>query len=102
MFKRKKNKPAADVPPEKLLAVYKTAKAKPIATVVLNGYNIESKSALGRHGAMCSFKIIEGDLWQEWNEQEHLVLRTTAGKEAAVKVTALPAEADSYGLIEFL
>lgn len=102
MFKRRKNKPSADVPPENLLAVYGTAKDKPVATVILNGYNIESKSSLGRHGAMCSFKIIQGDLWQEWHDQASLVLRTKAGKEAEIKVTALPTDEDSYGLIEFL
>ncbi|MCP4360096.1 MAG: hypothetical protein GY796_18985 [Chloroflexi bacterium] len=51
---------------------------------------------------MCSFKIMDGDLWDEWHNQSHLTLRTTEGKEATIKVAALPVEDDSYGLIEFL
>ena len=101
MFKRKK-KQASDNKEAEQLEVYKSENERPLAKVVLNGYNIESKNALGRHGAMCSFKIIDGDLWDEWQDQAHLVLRTQEGKEATIKVTALPAEEDSYGLLEFI
>lgn len=100
MFKRKKQ--TSDHEATDQLEVYKSEIKRPLAKVVLNGYNIESKDALGRHGAMCSFKIIDGDLWDEWHDQTHLVLRTKEGKEATIKVTALPAEEDSYGLIEFI
>lgn len=102
MFKRKKKQKSQEHAAKDLLEVFKTEKQRPLAKVVLNGYNIESKDALGRHGAMCSFKIVDGDLWDEWNAQSQLVLRTIEGKEAAIKVTALPAEEDSYGLLEFL
>lgn len=101
MFKRK-NKQASDNKGAEQLEVFKSENKRPLAKVVLNGYNIESKDALGRHGAMCSFKIIDGDLWDEWHDQTHLVLRTQEGKEATIKVTALPAEEDSYGLLEFI
>jgi hypothetical protein len=101
MFKRKKQQ-APDNSKTDQLEVFKSENKRPLAKVILNGYNIESKDAMGRHGAMCSFKIVDGDLWDEWNAQTHLVLRTNEGKEATIKVTALPAESDSYGLIEFI
>lgn len=103
MFKRKKTqeeKPAAS--PEALLLVLSHQSASPLAKVVLNGYSVEQSQSLGRHGALCSFKIVEGDLWHEWHTQTQLVLRTQTGDEALIKITALPVEADSYGLIEFV
>ena len=99
MFKRKK-KTEQSVTGH--FEVFKSGGKRPLAKIVLNGYNIESKDALGRHGAMCSFKIIAGDLWDEWHAQSQLLLRTQEGQEAAIKVTALPVEDDSYGLIEFI
>ncbi len=102
MFKRKKRKSHLDASAEPLLNVYKRENKRPLAKIVLNGYNIEQKDSFGRHGALSSFKIVEGDLWDEWHMQEQLVLQTPEGKEAAVKVTALPVEEDSYGLIEFI
>jgi hypothetical protein len=103
MFKRKKPQTKqSTTAPEATLLVLRPSSASPLAKVVLNGYSIEQTKSLGRHGAMCSFKIIEGDLWDEWHTQAQLVLRTQAGDEALIKITALPVEADSYGLIEFV
>jgi hypothetical protein len=102
MFRRKKNKPDVDASDENTLEVYKPHINAPVAKVMLNGYNIEQSHSLGRHGAMCSFKIVSGDLWEEWNGQTHLLLRTHTGQEAAIKITALPVETDGYGLIEFI
>lgn len=103
MFKRKKpQENKSDVVPEATLLVLKSQDSAPLAKVVLNGYSIEQTESLGRHGAMCSFKIIEGDLWAEWHSQTQLVLRTQTGDEALIKITALPVESDSYGLIEFI
>lgn len=102
MFRRNKNKPVAAASAENTLEVYKLRTDKPIARVVLNGYSIEQNQSLGRHGALCSFRIVEGDLWEEWHGQTHLVLRTQTGQEAAIKITALPVEVNSYGLIEFI
>lgn len=103
MFKRKKpqEKNPTDAP-EAILLVLKPQSASPLAKVVLNGYSIEQTKSLGRHGALCSFKIIEGDLWDEWHAQTQLVLRAQAGDEAHIKITALPVDTDSYGLIEFV
>lgn len=102
MFRRHKKKSDVDEPTENLLDVLKSEGSQPVAKVVLNGYNIEQSQSLGRHGAMCSFKIIKGNLWNEWSAQDHLILRTQAGDKAVIKITALPVEADSYGLIEFI
>lgn len=72
-----------------------------VAQVVLNGYTIKKGGPLGRHGAMSSFKIVEGDLYEQWDEQQALTLRSPAGL-AQVRVMALPVEDDSFGLLEFL
>jgi hypothetical protein len=102
MFKRNKPQPKTAPTQEGLLLVLNPQSANPLAKVVLNGYNIERSKSFGRHGAMCSFKIVEGDLWQEWHTQSQLILRTEAGDEALIRITALPVEKDSYGLIEFI
>ncbi len=102
MFRRKKSPSKAATPHEEVLFVLNPQSTNPVAKVVLNGYNIEQSNSLGRYGAMCSFKIVDGDLWAEWHTQAQLVLRTQAGKEARIKITALPVEEDSYGLIEFV
>lgn len=102
MFRRNKNKSDAPPPVENGLEVYKPDATSPVATVVLNGYNIDTNKSFGRHGAMCSFRIVKGDLWQEWHTQTPLILRAQTGKEAAIKITALPVERGGYGLIEFI
>ena len=45
-----------------------------VANIVLNGYNIETGGPFGRHGAMRSFMILDGNLWDEWYDQVELVL----------------------------
>ncbi len=83
------------------LQVY-TNKQKLVANIVLNGYNIEQGGPLGRHGAMRSFMIMKGDLWDAWSAQQPLTLRGDDGQESAIRVAALPVDDDSYGLIEFI
>jgi len=76
--------------------------SKPTASVILNGYNINAGSALGHIGAMRSFKLKHGDLWDEWSTRVELHLVSQDGREARVRVAAHPADEDSFGLIEFL
>ncbi|HRQ40247.1 MAG TPA: hypothetical protein PLD25_20240 [Chloroflexota bacterium] len=102
MFRRKKTAAKPIAPDEGALLVFGPQSTIPVARVVLNGYSIEQSKSLGRYGAMCSFKIVEGDLWAEWHAQTQLILRGQAGDEAFIKITALPVEEDSYGLIEFI
>lgn len=75
---------------------------KQLAQVVLNGYNIAAGGAFGHNGAMRSFKVVDGDLWSAWSDQATLLARIHSGKEARVKVAAMPAEEDSFGLMEFV
>lgn len=75
---------------------------KTVARVVLNGYNIDQGGPLGHEGAMRSFKLVEGDLWQEWAAQTTLMLRNARGQQSEIRVAALPAEIESFGLIEFM
>lgn len=75
---------------------------KPVARIALNGYNIESGGPLGMSGAMRSFRIIKGDLWDQWNSQEILLVRGEEHPEARIKIAALPAEDDSFGFVEFV
>jgi hypothetical protein len=85
-----------------VLEVYQPGKQKTVARVVLNGYNIERGQVPQQRGAMRSFKVIAGNLWNDWNAQSQLILRTRTGKEALIKIAALPVEEDGYGLLEFL
>lgn len=84
-----------------ILNVYDSAKQRPIARIVLNGYNIE-EGMPNSLGAMRSFKVVQGDLWQQWNEQTAVTLSDDKGQDARIKVAALPVDEDSFGLIEFL
>lgn len=73
-----------------------------VAKIVLNGYNIEKGGPLGMHGAMRSFKVLQGDLWAAWAAQESLFLRGGSAPTTEIRVAALPAEDEGFGLIEFL
>lgn len=84
-----------------VLQVY-TQQKKRVASIVLNGYNIEEGGPIGRHGAMRSFIVVEGDLWDVWAGQQEITLRNDMGQENKVRVAALPVDSESYGLIEFL
>ena len=83
--------------------VYKRdSNEKQLAVVSLNGYNIKSSEALGHTGAMRSFKLKQGALWDEWSTREELDLITKDGREAKIRIAAHPAEEDAAGLIEFI
>ena len=85
-----------------VLEVYDFAKTQVVARVVLNGYNINSTGPIGKQGSLRSFSISEGNLWDPWSRQELLVLHDENGREASIKVAALPADEEGFGLIEFL
>lgn len=84
------------------LHVYDQQRVQVVANVVLHGYNIQNSGPLGKQGAMRSFAIVGGDLWDHWNEQLPLILQDEQGKSANIRIAALPVETDGYGLIEFL
>jgi hypothetical protein len=82
--------------------VYHQPKKAAIAQVILNGYNIDRDGSLGSLGAMRSFRIVAGDLWQAWSGQTAVILSDESGQETVVKIAALPTDKESFGLIEFL
>lgn len=85
-----------------ILHVYNQQQTQVVAKVVLNGYNIHGEGPLGKQGAMRSFAIVGGDLWDHWSSQTQLLLQDENGRSAGIRIAALPVEADGYGLIEFL
>jgi hypothetical protein len=84
------------------LDVYDSQKNQLVAKIALNGYDIKAGGLLPTTGAMRSFVILDGDLWNQWNSVSTLRLRHETGTELAVRIAALPVEVDGYGLIEFL
>ena len=84
------------------LIIFDVEQDKLVATVILNGYNIEAGGPLGQHGMMRSFSIQSGNLFDQWSLQQILHLRDPQGREAQIRIAALPVEDDGYGLIEFL
>ncbi len=84
------------------LDVCDTHNGKVVARIALNGYDIQAGSLLPSTGAMRSFVLLTGDLWDHWNAYAPLRLRNEAGASVAIRVAALPVEDDGYGLIEFL
>ncbi len=75
---------------------------KPIAQVYLNGYSIEPGGPLGRSGAMRSFTLLKGSLREQWAVQQLLVLKNEGGREASIRIAALPIEEGEAGFVEFL
>ena len=74
-----------------------------VATIVLNGYQIGPDGcSLDQPGTMRSFALKSGRLITYWSQQQVLHLRDNAGHTSSVRVAALPAEEDGYGLIQFL
>lgn len=82
--------------------IYEENGTRPLAQVVLNGYNIAAGGPLGRSGAMRSFKIVEGELWEQWNRGVSLQVRAEDGRVARARIAAHPAEEGAAGFIEFL
>lgn len=82
--------------------IYDGENGKELAKIVLNGYNIAAGGPLGKTGAMRSFCVLDGDLWDHWSESRLLMIRAEDGRVADGRVAALPAEEDSFGLLEFL
>lgn len=84
------------------LDVYDTKTKNLIARIALNGYDINAGGLFPTSGAMQSFVLLDGDLWDQWNAVEPVSLKNETGAQVPVHVAALPVEDDGYGLIEFL
>ncbi len=84
------------------LDMYDAETNRIVARISLNGYDIKAGGLLPTTGAMRSFVVLNGDLWDSWNACAALSLRNEAGATVAVRIAALPVEEDSYGLLEFL
>ncbi len=84
------------------LDVYNSQNRKRVARIALNGYDIHAGGLFPTSGAMRSFVMLEGDLWEQWNAVETLTLKNESGNQVSIRVAALPVEDDGYGLIEFL
>ncbi len=84
------------------LDVYDNQNKKLVARIALNGYDIHAGGIFPTSGAMRSFVLLDGDLWDQWHAVESVTLKNETGEQIAVRVAALPVEDDGYGLIEFL
>ena len=84
------------------LDVYDTHNKNLVARIALNGYDIHAGGLFPTSGAMRSFVLLDGDLWDQWNAVESVSLKNENGVQVLVRVAALPVEDDGYGLIEFL
>ncbi len=76
---------------------------KEIGSIVLNGYSINDESPLGLpQGTLRSFRIVRGNFWDSWFEQRPLAIAADDGVQITVRIAALPADSESYGLVEYL
>ncbi|MCO5184986.1 MAG: hypothetical protein M9928_14885 [Anaerolineae bacterium] len=73
-----------------------------IARIALNGYNIQAGNVFGRSGAMRSFKVVSGDVWELWDRQSPAVIQDEHGNRSTIRIFAMPAEKNSSGFVEFL
>lgn len=76
--------------------------AQPVAKIMLNGHTIEAGGTFGRSGAMRSFKVVEGNVWEYWNRQQPLRIRDDSGNESTLRIYAAPVSRESTGFVEFL
>lgn len=79
-----------------------TNRKKPVATIILNGYNIAGGGPLGMTGQMRSFKLVKGNLVSPWENGRILSMQDSAGRESTIRIAALPVDEDSAGLVEFV
>ena len=84
------------------LNVYENQNSNLVARISLNGYDIHAGGLFPTSGAMRSFVMLDGDLWDQWNAVESLTLKNESGEQVSIRIAALPVEDDGYGLIEFL
>ena len=84
------------------LDVYNKQTNKLVARIALNGYDIHAGGVFPTSGAMRSFVLLDGDLWDQWNAVEAVTVKNELGNHVTVRVAALPVEDDGYGLLEFL
>jgi hypothetical protein len=75
---------------------------KPIARIALNGHNIEQGGVFGHSGAMRSFRVVYGDLREQWIQQAPLTIRDRFGNESVIRVFAFPADDGAIGFVEFI
>jgi hypothetical protein len=87
---------------DSLVAVSTVGKTEPIARIALNGYNIEAGTVFGRSGSMRSFRMVQGDLWNEWHQQSLLTITDDGGAQSTIRIYAWPAEAGASGFVEFV
>lgn len=80
-----------------------------IARFGLNGHRSLGSDPLGNKGIknrlVWSFKFLNGNtskINQMWVQRKPMLLVTEKGNSIQVRVAALPADADSHGLIEFM
>lgn len=84
------------------LNIHDPHSGKLLACIALNGYDIGAGGLFPTSGAMRSFVLLKGDLWDQWNAVEAVTLTHETGQHVPVRVAALPVEEDGYGLLEFL
>lgn len=76
-----------------------------VGYIALNGYHIEAGRLVGRQGKMHSFRIVRGKLpafVPFWSGQKTLWLCGGHGETVPVRIAAMPVDAQSYGLLEFV
>lgn len=101
LFKRKKETAVPPPPDPETLTLYQLGHATPIAHITLNGYQIDQTNGPNQRGALCSFRVVRGNLWQAWHQQRPLLLQTAVGQQTPIKIMAMPTESNGYGLLEF-
>lgn len=79
-----------------------TETEKPVARIMLNGYNIQEGGVFGQSGAMRSFKVVNGDVTDFWSQQQLLTIRDESGNQSKIRIFALPAEEGGSGFVELL
>lgn len=87
---------------DKPAIIFHPKNRKQLATIQLNGISVGSgESAVpGLTGMLCSFKLIDGDLWEPWSTQETLIMESDTG-ESEVKIYIIPRE-DEEGSMGFI
>jgi hypothetical protein len=73
-----------------------------VASIKLNGYNIDAGEGIGQLGALRSFKLVEGSVDKYWSRQTLLTLQDGQGTQFKIRIALLPVGAEGSGFVEFV
>ena len=85
------------------LPLYDGHNTRPVARIEFQNYTVDKGLLMGQdQGRLRSFRTVSGSLRRAWWHRLQLQMNLPDGQTLAMRVAALPVDADSYGMLEIL